>query len=295
MAKTRKILERLGAVRNIRTVTKTMEMVAAARFMRSHQAVQATRRYAVRLTRLLADMARRNPKGLDHPLLRPSDVQHDLLLVLTSDRGLCGGYNSSVIQVAMERLGQLLRTGYKVSLRVVGKRGVRYFEHRAFGVDQAYVDVPVSRQAGRPHYGAIVTIADAVMDDFRAGKISGFEVAYMQFLSSASQRPAIAQVLPLEGVEEEAEEPEAQVPYEFMPDSEEILNELLPAAVRMRLYQCFVDALVAEQAMRIKAMGAATESADEMIADLRKQYNRTRQAQITTELAEIMGGREGMD
>jgi len=189
----------------------------------------------------------------------------------------------------MERHDQLVRAGLRVLLRVSGKRGLRYLRFRGFQIDRTYAafdSLPEYEQTGR--------IAETLMGEVLAGRISGLEVAYMQYISHARQQAAISQVLPMAHIE--APRPRMptsgwQVEYEFIPSAAEILRNLLPATVRLRLWQCFLDASICEQVMRIAAMRAARENADEMIHDLTVRYNRTRQAGITAELAEIMGGR----
>jgi F-type H+-transporting ATPase subunit gamma len=292
MAKARRILKRVKAVRNIRTVTRTMEMVASARFRKAHDGAVATRPYTDHLTDLVGDLLARSGEGvLHHPLLEePARVTCDVLMVLTSNTGLCGPYNALVLATARERLKQLQAAGGQVSVQVAGKRGVQHFHYLRIKVDKAYLD---SKHA--PSYEQVAEMADAFMEDFLAGRIGGLEVAYTQYFRSGQQSPAVAQLLPLSQIEPPPR-PDGRraAEYEFLPSPRELLDCLLPAVVRLRLYQCFLDAAVTEQVSRIRAMRAATENADEMIHDLTVLYNRTRQAQITTELAEIIGGAAGV-
>jgi len=295
MAKARKILKRLRAVRNIRKVTRTMEMVASSRFRKAFDRAVAMRPYTDRLTDLVADvLATGVPPEYGHPLLKNVDeVKRDVLLVLTSNRGLCGAYNMSVLQVAGSRMKQIAEGGYEVMLQAVGKRGIQYFRFRGFPLHREHTHFD-----GLPDYHTVGLLAEELMQLFLAGLIGGVEVAYMQFISASRQKPAIAQILPLSNLEP----PPSPIPrwgerpsYEFMPSGEEVLRNLLPATVRLRVYQCFLDAAVSEQVARIAAMRAATENADEMIRNLTVRYNRLRQTQITTELAEILGGRAGLE
>ncbi len=288
MARARSIAQRLTAVRNIRTVTSTMEKVAAARFQRAQKRAGA-RPYGQHLMSIIADVLRREDAPWDHPLLTEQPDVPDVLLVLSSDRGLCGAYNTAVLHLAMERLGQILRAGLQARLHVAGRRGLRYFRHRNFHVDRAHEEV---FSGPEPRYEPVAKLADEMMDAFVQGEIGGLEVAYVQFLSSGRQKAAIARILPLGDVDagSEAEIGPAAREYEFLPGEGAILDELLPMAVRQRLFGCCVDASLSEHAMRISSMRAATDNADEMIRKLTRQYNRLRQGRITTELAEIMGG-----
>lgn len=294
MAKARKIRKHVTAVKNIRTITKTMEMIASARYRRAHDYAVSARPYTDRVTDLVGDLLAGAGAGLDHPLLRgPTELRKDVLMVLTSNRGLCGGYNSSVLAVAIERFTQLTRNGYEIILHVAGKRGAQYLKSVGLPIARTYTELDFL-----PSYAEVGRLAQELMGDFLAGRISGVEVAYMQYLSSGQQQPAISQILPLSGIEPPQRiEPvgRAVAPYEYSPSAETILRNLLPATVRLRLWQCFLDASVSEQKMRSSSMHAATESADDMIGELTVKYNRTRQAQITSELAEIMGGRVGLE
>lgn len=297
MAKARKVLKRVKAVKSIRTVTKTMEMVATARFRRTHQRVSATKPYVEKLSSTVSELVSRGvAEGADHPLLKtPTTLKRDVLLVLTSNRGLAGAYNSSVLRLAMERLRQLKADGNDVHVQAVGRRGIQFMKFRRQPTEKTYTTFD-----RLPTYEQVKDVADGLMARFIAGEISGLEVAYMQFVSSGKQRPAIAKVMPLTDLvttPEAGELPKgAPAPaFELLPSAEGILTRLLPLAVRMKLFQCFLDAAVSEQIMRIAAMRAATDSADDMIHRLTVMYNRTRQGQITTELAEIMGGSAGLE
>lgn len=300
MAKARKILRRQRAVGSIRDVTNTMEMVATARFKQAHDLVIASRPYTDRLGEMVGALTTRlggkDSKKLRHPLMFPrTDTKKDVLMVLTTDRGLCGGHSQAILRTAMARLGELIQAGRGVELHVVGRRGSRYLQFRGFHVDHEYTDV-----GDLPHFEPIGALADRIRDAFLAGEIGAFEITYMQFISSGRQEPGTVKILPLSGLSPPQQEaasgnlaPEP-LPYDFFPSAEELLSELLPYAVRLRTYQCFLDAACSEHVARMGAMRAATDNADEMLRDLRVTYNRLRQSQITTELAEIMGGREGV-
>ncbi len=297
MAKARKILKRVKAVKSIRTVTKTMEMVATAQFRKTHQRAAATKPYVDKLAETAIELFRRGmTDGADHPLLRGQNaLKRDVLLVITSNRGLAGAFNSSVLRMAMERLRQLPADGNEPLIHVVGKRGIQFMRFRRQTVEKTYTQFD-----RMPTYAQVTELADALMARMVAGEISGLEVAYMQFISSGRQKPAIAKVMPLTDLftgATAAQPPKGAIApaYEMIPGAGEVLERLLPLCVRMKLFQCFLDAAVSEQIMRMGAMRAATESADDMIHRLTVTYNRTRQGQITTELAEIMGGRIGLE
>jgi F-type H+-transporting ATPase subunit gamma len=289
LARARKLLRRVKAVKNIRTVTKTMEMVASARFKKAHDRAVAARPFTDRLGELVAELVSRGgQEASEHPLLAEHNgVGGNVLMVMTSNNGLCGPYNSNVLAVATRRAEEIRQSGSDLALHVVGKRGAQYLHYRKYPLAKTYVDFKQT-----PTYEVVAGIANGFIEDFVAKRISRLEVAYMQFISSGQQAPVVAQLLPLAAPQAAAVA--AKAAYEFLPSPAEILDRLLPTAVRLRLYQCFLDAAVTEQIARTTAMRAATENADEMLHELTVRYNRMRQAQITTELAEIMGGAAGI-
>ena len=298
MVKIREIHKRIGTVKNIHTITSAMEMVASSRFRNTHDTAVSARPYTDLLTDLVGDIGAAGAfENMDHPLLTNiEDVKRDVLLVLTSNRGLCGAYNTSILRVAMERYDQIAQAGYQVRLHVVGKRGAGFFKSKSVKVERSYSDFD-----GPVDYARVGRLAEFFMAEFTAGLIGGLEIAYMQFVSAGKQKPAIAQILPLQGLSQQSQQSQPQTPakpksdYEFHPSRRRVLRHLLPATVRLRVYQCFLDASVAEQMARMRAMRNANENADQMIRNLSVRYNRSRQAQITTELAEIMGGRVGLE
>ncbi len=292
MAKARKILRHAKAIKNIAAVTKTMGMVSTARFKKTYDRAMGAKPYSQRLVDLVADVIERS-SDISHPLLKVDDtIKTDVLLVLTGNRGLAGAYNNSVVRLATERFSQLQQGGYNIRLFSSGKKGTGLLRARGYDIERDFTNFDFW-----PQVPDVNALADELMNEFLAGRISGLEVAYTQFISTGSQKPAIAQILPLTQLERPkplVPAPEHPAPYEFLPSSNEILETLLPATVRLRLFQCFIDASVSEQIARMTAMQSATENAEEMIHQLTVQYNRARQSQITTELAEIMGGSEGV-
>lgn len=287
MAKARKILSHVKTVKSIRTVTRTMEMVASVRFKQSHDRAVQARPYTKHLSEMVHRIISNNPKIVNsHPLLKqPPAVKPVVLLVITSNRGLCGGFNSSIMRLAGQRLQQYSEAGENIELHLVGKKGIQHFRYRKVKIAKAY-----SEFQDVPEYETLWQMIEEYISHFLAERISGLEVVYMQFVSAGKQKPAIVPVLPLRDIGSSVSTKGELSNYEFFPSQEELLKKLLPAMVRQRFYQCFLDSSVSEQVMRIGAMHSATESADDMIHDLSITYNRTRQSQITTELNEIMGG-----
>jgi F-type H+-transporting ATPase subunit gamma len=285
MANRRVLVKRRKAVRNIRKITRTMQLIATARFQAAFNRAMATKPYTEKLAELVADLSRA-AGSVTHPLLQTNDAPRSALVVLTSNRGLAGGYNANVLRSAVEHLDRQTAAGVATDVHMVGKKGVSFFK---------FLRRPMTEQtttiSDKPRFDQVEPIANALMERFIRGEISSVHVAYMRFVSAGVQRPAVVQLLPLSTQAETAGgvEPRA-VEYEFSPDPKQLLDELLPATVRVRLFQAFNDATVSEQVARMVAMKAATDAAADMIKSLTREYNRARQTQITMELLDIVGG-----
>ena len=280
MANRRVLIKRRKAVRNIRKITRTMQLIATSRFQAAMGRATASKPYTNKLAELAADLTG-----------AAGDVTHPLL-VLTSMRGLCGGYNASVLRSALAHLGKQEKADLTTDIHVVGMKGIAYFRFLRRQMARETDDID-----DRPKYEQVEPIADELIRRFKAGEISSAHVSYMQFLSAGKQRPHVMQLLPLVPETPDGEEPTAKGPsveYEFSPAPKEILDELLPATVRVRLFQCFLDAAVSEQISRMVAMKAATDAAGDMIKLITRQYNRARQTAITMELLDIVGGADAL-
>ena len=294
MAKARAIVKRRKAVRNIRKITRTMQMIATAKFQKSLKRAVGTKPYALKIRELVADVAA-SAGEVDHPLLRApaakTATNRVAFVLLTSNRGLAGGYNGNVIRTSMTYIRQLESQGKTVELYVVGKKGVNYLTFQKRGITQK---VAVSDP---PRFLEAETLADELMAQFGQGKIDAVYVGYMNFISAGLQKPEIMPLLPLASLKQSlksADKKDAKVIYEFSPAPKELMDELLPLAVKTAFFQTFLDATTSEHVARMIAMKAATDNAEEMAKALSLQYNRARQSQITTELSEIMGGVESM-
>jgi F-type H+-transporting ATPase subunit gamma len=286
MANRRELVKRRKSVRNIRKITRTMQLIATARFQAAFNRAMATKPYTEKLAELVADLSRA-AGDVDHPLLAThDDVKRSALVVLTSARGLAGGYNAHVLRAAVAHLDEQAGGGIETRVHMVGKKGIGYFR---------FLRRPMAEQTptfgDRPKFEQVEPIANALIDAFLKGEIGSAYVGYMRFVSAGQQRPEVLRLLPLAGPEGGgASPPMRTIDYEFSPSPRELLDELLPAIIRARLFQAFNDALVSEQVARMVAMKAATDAAGDMIKALSRQYNRARQTQITMELLDIVGG-----
>ncbi len=282
MANRRLLVKRRRAARNIRKITRTMQLIATARFQAAYKRATAGKPYTEKLAQLAASLARA-AEGAEHPLMSPREgARGRALLVLTSNRGLCGGYNANVLRAAVEHLG---RDESEVVVHMVGKKGVNFFR---------FTGRPLAGQittlGDTPRFEAVEPVASRLIEAFLAGEIAALDVAYMKFLSAGRQAPVVERLLPLAADSGAGGAEGREVLYEFTPGAREILDEVLPATVRVRVFQAFTDAAVSEQVARMVAMKAATDAAGEMIKSLTRRYNRARQTQITMELLDIVGG-----
>lgn len=290
MANLRSLVKRRKAVRNIRKITKTMELIATARFKKALDRASEAAAYTKKIAELAADLSR-NAGEVSHPLLASRPVKKSLLLVLTSNRGLCGGYNGSVLREANGEIRRFTAAAAAFDLEVSGKRGQAFFKFQRVPRAQEYTQFE-----DKPTFAEVDAVASRYIDLFVSGQIDEVKVAYTRFVSAARQEAVVETLLPLASVSsatpQAAGGPKAD--YEFIPDAADILGELVPAAFKARLFKCFLDAAVSEQIARRVAMKAATENAGDLIKDITRVYNRTRQANITKEISELIAGSEAL-
>lgn len=292
MANARLLVKRLKSVRNIRKITRTMELIATSRFKRAMDRATEAAAYTQKISEIVADLAKADLK-FSHPLLQQrSETKKSVLLVLTSNRGLCGGYNGAVLRNTLRHLRQLKEDGIDYSLEVSGKRGIKFLNFQKISAARTYTHFEDS-----PTFAQVDELGSRYVADFVAGRIDRLDVAYTVFESISRQVAVVETILPLASLatDDAADSNSGSADYEFDPSPQEILAEIVPAAFRARLFKCFLDAAVSEQIARMVAMKGATDNADEMAGDLKQQYNRARQAGITSELAEIIGGAAALE
>ncbi len=292
--KTREIKGRIKAVNNIQRITKTMQMISTARFQAMQRRATSAQAYTRKISEVVGELAEAlagddsgGSMGVVSPLLKPpaEPTGEELVLVITSNRGLCGGYNANVLRTLRQFLKD--RDEVRMNVEVVGKKG------RAFcRFNQIALSVFHSQITDTPAYEEVERLAMRYMAEYTAGRYDAVRVIAMAFESMARQRPRIMQLLPLENPvdDNEAGIVKAIAQYDFSPPPAELLNELLPVTVKTTLFQCFNEAVVSEQLARMVAMKAATDAAGKMRKTLVRDFNRARQTAITTELTEIIGG-----
>lgn len=293
MANARALDKRRKSIRNIRKITRTMELIATARYRKAMDRASAATAYTERITSIVSRLAAAGAE-VKHPLLETrAETKSAALLVLTSNRGLCGGYNSAVLRLANPQLKDLQSTVPKVSLDVSGKRGVGSFKFRGIAVDNGYTQFE-----DQPAYAEVEKIANRYLELYVTGQIDRLDVAYTRFVSTSKQVATVETLLPLGSLTDlqdgTAGSDKHQTEYEFLPSAESVLEEVVPTSFRIRLFKCFLDAAVSEQVARMVAMKSATENAGDIIKQLSMTYNRARQSQITGEIMEIIGGVEAL-
>jgi len=293
MANTRELVKRRKAIRNIRKITRTMELIATAQFRKALDRAVSAEAYTRKIAELAADLSA-NAGEVKHPLLTPHpEVKNGVLLVLSSNRGLAGGYNGSVLRAANERMREYAAAGITPHLEASGKRAILYYRFQRVAPAQTYPPLQ-----DKPNFHEVEKLANRYIADYGSGAIDRVDVAYMKFINAARQTPVVETLLPLSAVPGAGAQAgggaKAKVEYEFVPGAAGILEEILPVSFKVRLFKCFLDAAVSEQIARRVAMKAATEAAGDMIKNLSREYNRARQAQITKEIAEIVGGAEAL-
>jgi F-type H+-transporting ATPase subunit gamma len=308
MAKARAIVKRRKAVENIRKITRTMELIATNRFRKALNRATEAEAFTRKIAVLVADLGE-SSQDVSHPLLTVHDpVRRSLLLVITSNRGLAGGYNGNVLRAAIIRYQENQTESVTTSFEVAGKRGIGFFRFRKLVPDATYTQFE-----DRPQFHEVELLADKYIKLFAQGTIDRLDVAYTQFVSSSRQIATVQTLLPIKSAElgratpsvrqspaaskdaSAADKKVVRVPYEFLPDARSILEEIVPISFKVRLFKCFLDAAVSEQIARMVAMGGATKNADDLAKSLTRQYNRARQAQITRELADIVGATSALE
>jgi F-type H+-transporting ATPase subunit gamma len=289
MAKARALDKRRKSIRNIRKITRTMELIATARFKKAMDRAHAATAYTKRITQLVADLA---TSGLEvrHPLLESRDkVERVTLLVLTANRGLCGGYNGNVQRAAFQRYAELAQQYPEVRMEISGKRGNSAARFRQLPVAESFTHFE-----DKPSFEEVEVLANRYLESYAAGALDRLDVAYMRFENVSRQSVAVETLLPLGALEGSQPAAGKQSQYEFLPSAESILEEVVPTSFKVKLFKCFLDAAVSEQVARMVAMKAATKSAGDRIKQLSMAYNRARQSQITGEIMEIIGGVEAL-
>ena len=284
---------RFRSVQSTKKITRAMELIAAARIAKANAAVKASKPYAREITNVISALA--SQSVIDHPLVTEKpDPSRAAVLVVTSDRGLAGGYNANALKAA-EALYSLLRSEGKTPVvYAVGRKAVGYYKFRGREIAQSWTGF-----SEQPTYAAAKEVADALIEAFVTptddGGVDEIHLVFTEFVSALTQKPEARRILPLVVVESEEEAPDGPLPlYEFEPSAEVLLDALLPRYVETRVFAALLESAASESASRRRAMKAATDNADELIKTLTRAANAARQAEITQEISEIVGGADAL-
>lgn len=292
MASPRELDKRRKSIRNIRKITRTMELIATARFRKAMDRAHAATAYTSQISKLVRDLVR---SGIDvqHPLLAQRDETNNAaLLVLTANRGLCGGFNGNLVRAGLRQLELLRSLAGNCRILISGKRGVGGFKYKGIAAHESYLQFE-----DKPAFAEVEAIATRLLDDYATGKIDRLDVVYTRFVSVSKQVVTIETLLPLGSLGDDVDAAEGgpSAEYEFLPSPASILEEVVPTSFKVKLFKCFLDSAVSEQISRMVAMKAATENAGDLIKRLSMQYNRARQGRITSELMDLIGGVEALN
>jgi F-type H+-transporting ATPase subunit gamma len=293
MPNLRDIQDRIGSVNSTKQITRTMEMVATAKIKKAQERIESARPYALAMMEVLSNVAR-FVQGASHPLLEVHpERKRTVIIAITSDRGLCGAFNSNILRLAEASIAGEREAGVDVDIIAVGKKAVGYFRYRGVEPLASFRDI-----SDKPTIADAREIARIVIDGYQGCELDGAEIIFNHFKNVAEQKPDVHRLLPVprEVVTSAADEfagPNAE--YIFEPTAQAVLDHLLPTYIETLIYRAMLESAAAEQGARRTAMKSATDNATEMITTLTRSYNRARQAAITTEIAEIVGGAAALE
>jgi F-type H+-transporting ATPase subunit gamma len=283
MAVGKEIRLKITSIKNTQKITRAMEMVAASKMRKTQDRMQATRPYSKKIAQIIRHLASANPE-YKHPFMIPRKVNRVGVILISSDRGLCGGLNSNLFRLALRRMRAWSEENKEVRLCTIGQKGTVFFN--AIGAD---ISAQATKLGDRPHLESIIGLIKVMLDDYLAGNIDELHVLHNEFVNTMTQKPQLVQLLPVR-TEEIGEEHKGQWDYLYEPDAKEVLDQLLIRYVESIVFQGLVENNACEQAARMVAMKSASDNAGKLIKELQLVYNKARQAAITQEIAEIVGG-----
>jgi F-type H+-transporting ATPase subunit gamma len=280
---TKEIKRRIRGVSSTKQITKAMELVSSSKLKRARRSLEASRPYYNTVLENIQDILNFE-KNLNHPLLAKREIKGSLYIVVSADRGLAGGYNSSVIRLVEEAMRE---NGHDSKLITIGTKARDYFKRRDHDISESFVGISES-----PDFYHAKKIGEKALELYKEKQVDEINIVFTRFLSTISQEPKILKLLPSEEVEKESGN--KRVVVEFEPSTEEVLSYLIPKYIQSSIYGALIEASASEQASRRLAMEAATENAEEIIEELEISFNRARQAAITMEISEIVSGADAL-
>ncbi|MDY0339831.1 MAG: ATP synthase F1 subunit gamma [Coriobacteriia bacterium] len=292
MANLRDIKQRIVSVQSTSQITRTMEMVATAKIKKAQEKIESARPYSFAMMEVLGNVAR-FVQGASHPLLEEHEERKRVMVVtVTSDRGLCGAFNSNILHITEDLIRSEHSAGVETDVIAVGKKAIGYLRYRGIEPVMSYRDI-----SDKPTFAEARAIAAHIIPRYEAGELDAAYIVFNRFKNVAEQKPETYQLLPIEqhAMEVEEEQSGLHAEYLFEPSAAAVLEHLLPTYVETLVYRALMESAAAEQGARRTAMKSATDNASEMITTLTRSYNRARQAAITTEIAEIVGGAAALE
>lgn len=281
------IRNRIGAVKNTQKITSAMKLVAAAKLRRAQEAVQAARPYANKMSQVITELASK-VEADSHPLLKvPEREDRILILLITSDRGLCGGFNNNLMRALARFVRDKREVTESIQMITVGRKGNQFFGRTAMDIVENYPGL-----ISDVTFAGAKRVAQNIMQRFTSGEVDAVYMVYNEFVSAIQVNQQFRQILPMHAPE--ADEEAGAVEYIYEPDEQSLLDQLLPSSVEVEVFQALLESVAAEQGSRMTAMETATNNASDLISKLTLQYNRARQAYITNELMEIVSGAESL-
>lgn len=287
MATLKDINRRITAVKSTKQITKAMKMVAAAKLKKAQNRMIEMRPYADKMSAVLSSLAGSGEEL--HPLLVQRPRQTVEILVMTSDRGLCSAFNTNILKATEKLIAEKKGENIHVNISVVGKKARDYFKRRSVDMRNAWTDL-----SGKLVYSDVQTIAKDLIDNYKEEAVDEVYVVYNKFVTVMNQEVTVSKIMPMEPPEETKDADESSMSFIYEPSQQEILNQLLPKNVEVQIFRALLESQASEEAARMTAMENATQAADEMISSLTLQYNKARQASITAELMDIVGGVEAL-
>ncbi|MCI0527659.1 MAG: ATP synthase F1 subunit gamma [Nitrospira sp.] len=283
------IRRRIGSVKNTQKITKAMKLVAGAKLRRAQDRIQAARPYAQKMVELLQGLGA-SVQGDLHPFLSSREERKTGLVVITADRGLCGSFNANVIRKTLDIIKEKQRTGIEVNLILVGRRARDFFRKRPYPLKKAWAGI-----FDKLNFGHAAEISREIQKAFLEREFDVCDLIFTEFRSAASQKVVVERLLPIRAVKSDQDGGETSTPFHlYEPSDEEIFEALLPKYVEVQVFRALLESAASEQGARMMAMDSATRNAKEMIYKLTQVYNKTRQAAITKELMDIIGGAEAL-
>lgn len=284
MAGAKEIRTQIGSIKNTQKITSAMEMVAASKMRRAQERMQASRPYAEKMRNVINHLAHAQPEYRHSFMTQERAVRRVGYIVVSSDRGLCGGLNSNLFRLLVRQMREQTEQGIELEFCTIGSKGLGFFKR--FG---GRVRAQVSHLGDTPHVNDLIGTVKVMLDAFEAGELDRIYVAYNDFINTMTQRPTVDQLVPL-AVEEKDQALQHHWDYLYEPDSKTVLDQLLARYIESLVYQAVVENGACEQAARMVAMKSASDNAGDLIDELQLVYNKARQAAITQEISEIVGG-----